>query len=71
MGTLDAVDLRRLKFRQKSQQTVGLQFLGWKKFPGVRTAARAEPGLSARDQSARIKQAVFQCSQVQHTYRNR
>ena len=57
--TLDAVDLRRLKFRQKNQQTVGLQFLGWEEFPRVRTAARAEPGLSALDQNAHIKQAVL------------
>ena len=69
--TLDVFDLRRLKLRQKNQQTVGLQFLGWEKFPGVRTAARAEPGLSARDQNARIKQAVLQCREVQHAYKNR
>jgi hypothetical protein len=36
------------------------------KFPGVRTAARAEPGLSARDQNAGIKQAALQYREVQH-----
>jgi hypothetical protein len=59
--------LRRFKSRQKrpARQLV-LNFSAGMKFPGVRTAARAEPGLSARDQNAGIKQAAPQYREVQH-----
>jgi hypothetical protein len=59
--------LCRFKSRQKrpARQLV-LNFSAGMKFPGVRTAARAEPGLSARDQNAGIKQAALQYREVQH-----
>jgi hypothetical protein len=64
--------LCRFKSRQKrpARQLV-LNFSAGMKFPGVRTAARAEPGLNARDQNARIKQAALQYRKVQHVHRNR
>jgi hypothetical protein len=65
--TLGDFGLCRFKSRQKrpARQLV-LNFSAGMKFPGLRTAARAEPGLSARDQNAGIKQAAPQYREVQH-----
>ena len=64
--------LCRFKSRQKRPvRQLVLNFSAGMKFPGVRTAARAETGLSAGDQNARIKQAALQYRKVQHAHRNR